>query len=154
MRGNCSKALCSKNLTDPNIHHVTGRSQRQQIVMKLHLARAAGRNLFSGYGTGYVAINGERYERNLIVLPDRIVDWEVARVEELSPGVFESLAKLPIDVLVLGTGGALRFPAPADVRVMAHAGIGVEVMDTPAACRTYNVLLSEDRRVAAALLVT
>ena len=89
--------------------------------MKLHLARAAGRNLFSGYGAGYVAINGERYERSLIVLPDRIVDWEVARVEELSPAVFESLAKLPIDVLVLGTGSALRFPAPADLRVMAQA---------------------------------
>jgi len=122
--------------------------------MKLHLARPAGRNLFSGYGAGYVAINGERYERNLIVLPDRIVDWEVARVEELSRAAFESLSKLPIDVLVLGTGSALRFPIPADLQVMAQAGIGVEVMDTPAACRTYNVLLSEDRRVAAALLVT
>jgi uncharacterized protein len=122
--------------------------------MKLHLARPAGRNLFSGYGAGYVAINGERYERNLIVLPDRIVDWEVARVEDLSRTAFESLSKLPIDVLVLGTGSALRFPIPADLQVMAQAGIGVEVMDTPAACRTYNVLLSEDRRVAAALLVT
>src|SRR5829696_6442735 len=108
--------------------------------MKLHLARPAGRNLFSGYGEGYVAINGERYERNLIVLPDRIVDWEVVRVEELSRTVFESISKLPIDVLVLGTGSALRFPAPADMQVMAQAGIGVEVMDTPAACRTYNVL--------------
>jgi len=122
--------------------------------MKLHLAHPVGRNLFSGYGAGYVAINGERYERNLIVLPDRIVDWEVARVEQLSRMVFESLAKLPIDVLVLGTGSALRFPAPVDLQVMAQAGIGVEVMDTPAACRTYNVLLSEDRRVGAALLVT
>ena len=121
--------------------------------MKLHLAGAAGRNLFSGYGAGYVAINGERYERNLIVLPDRIVDWDVARVEELSHSAFESLSKLPIDVLVLGTGTALRFPAPADMQVMSQAGIGVEVMDTAAACRTYNVLLSEDRRVAAALLI-
>jgi len=122
--------------------------------MKLHLAHTAGRNLFSGYGAGFVAINGDRYERNLIVLPDRIVDWEVAGVEQLSRTVFESLAKLPIDVLVLGTGSALRFPAPVDLQVMAQAGIGVEVMDTPAACRTYNVLLSEDRRVGAALLVT
>jgi len=121
--------------------------------MKLHLAGAAGRNLFSGYGAGYVAINGERYERNLIVLPDRIVDWDVPGVEALSHSAFASLSKLPIDVLVLGTGSALRFPAPADMQVMAQAGIGVEVMDTAAACRTYNVLLSEDRRVAAALLI-
>jgi uncharacterized protein len=120
--------------------------------MKLHLARAAGRNLFSGYGPG-VAVNGERYERNLIVLPDRIVDWEIERFEQLSKPAFEALASLPVDILVLGTGAALRFPPPGDLQALAAAGIGIEVMDTQAACRTYNVLLSEDRRVAAAVLV-
>jgi len=122
--------------------------------MKLHLARAAGRNLFSGYGAGYVAINGERYQRNVIVLPDRVVDWEIEGFEALSKAAFESLARLPIDVLVLGTGPTLRFPAAGDLRSLADAGIGLEVMDTQAACRTYNVLLSEDRRVAAAILVS
>jgi len=121
--------------------------------MKLHLARAAGRNLFSGYGAGYVAINGERFEHSLIVLPDRVAEWEIQRFEQLVPSAFESLAGLPIDVLVLGTGDRLRFPSPAHLQPLTHAGIGVEVMDTQAACRTYNVLLSEDRRVAAALLV-
>ena len=62
-------------------------------------------------------------------------------------------AALPIDVLLLGTGDALRFPAPACLLSLTRAGIGIEVMDTPAACRTYNFLLSEDRRVAAAVLV-
>ena len=122
--------------------------------MKLHLARTGDRNQFSGYGAGYVAINGERYERSVIVLPDRIVAWNVAHFEELSRPVFESLRDLPVDVVVLGTGSALRFPAPADLQLLVQAGIGIEVMDTPAACRTYNVLLSEDRRVAAALLMT
>jgi uncharacterized protein len=121
--------------------------------MKLHLAQAAGHNLFSSYGAGYVAINGQRYERSLIVLPDRVLEWEIQRFEQLVPSVFESLASLPIDVLVLGTGDALRFPAPACLQTLVQAGIGVEVMDTPAACRTYNVLLAEDRRVAAAVLV-
>ena len=121
--------------------------------MKLHLARAAGRNLFSGYGAGYVAINGQRYERSLIVLPDRVVEWEIGEFEQLTPPAFESLASLPIDVLVLGTGAALRFPAPACLQTLVEARIGVEVMDTPAACRTYNVLLAEDRRVAAAVLI-
>ena len=122
--------------------------------MKLHLARTPGRNLFSGYGSGFLTINGDRYERNLIVLPDRVMEWNVTRVEEFSPSVFAALALLPIDVLVVGTGSTLRFPAPADLQPMRQAGIGVEVMDTPAACRTYNVLLSEDRRVGAALLLT
>jgi uncharacterized protein len=121
--------------------------------MKLHPAGTPGRNLFSGYGTGYVAINGQRYERSLIVLPDRILEWDIERFDQLAPPVFESLAGLSIDVLVLGTGDALRFPAPACLQSLTRAGIGIEVMDTPAACRTYNVLLGEDRRVAAAVLV-
>jgi uncharacterized protein len=122
--------------------------------MKLHLARAAGRNLFSGYGPGYVAINGERHEHSVIVLPDRVMDWEIERFEQLSEPVFESLKSLPVDVVVLGTGAALRFPAASNLRTLTQAGIGIEVMDTAAACRTYNVLLAEDRRVAAAILVT
>jgi uncharacterized protein len=121
--------------------------------VKLHLARAEGRNLFSGYGPGYVAINGARHERSLIVLPDRILDWEPASFEELSEAAFAGLARLPLEILLLGTGARLRFPPPALTRAIHTAGIGFEVMDTGAACRTYNVLLSEDRRVAAALLI-
>jgi|SRR5690242_4434528 uncharacterized protein len=121
--------------------------------MKLHLSRAADRNAFSGYGEGYVLINGVRHERSVIVLPDRIIEWPVARFEELSHREFESLRDLSVDVIVLGTGAKLRFPAPADLQTIIRAGIGIEVMDTQAACRTYNVLLGEDRRVAAALLV-
>jgi uncharacterized protein len=122
--------------------------------MKLHLAGAAGRNLFSGYGTGYVAVNGERYERSVIVLADRVIDWGIERFDELSGPALESLARLPVDILVLGTGSVLRFPPRAELQPLAQAGIGVEVMDTQAACRTYNVLLAEDRRVAAAVLVS
>src|SRR5690242_13108676 len=122
--------------------------------MKLHLSRAADRNAFSGYGEGYVLINGVRYERSVIVLPDRIIDWPVAGFGELSHSVFESLRELPADVIVLGTGATLRFPAPTDLQMLIKAGIGIEVMDTQAACRTYNVLLAEDRRVAAALLMS
>jgi uncharacterized protein len=121
--------------------------------VKLHLAHAEGRNLFSGYGPGYVAINGVRHERSLIVLPDRILDWEPASFEELTEAAFADLARLPLEVLLLGTGARLRFPPPALTRAIHTAGIGFEVMDTGAACRTYNVLLSEDRRVAAALFI-
>jgi uncharacterized protein len=121
--------------------------------MKLHLAGTPGRNLFSGYGAGYVAINGQRYEHSIIVLPGQVLEWEIERFDELGPAVFEVLASLPIDVLVLGTGDVLKFPAPAVLQSFIRTGIGIEVMDTPAACRTYNVLLAEDRRVAAAVLV-
>lgn len=121
--------------------------------MKLHLARPEGRNLFSGYGPGYIAINGARYQHSMIVLPDRLADWEPARFEDLTAAMFAELAGLPLEILILGTGAKLRFPSPALTRSLYEARIGLEVMDTQAACRTYNILLSEDRRVGAAILI-
>jgi uncharacterized protein len=121
--------------------------------MKLHLARAEGRNLFSGYGSGYIAVNGERYERSLIVLPDRILNWEPADFDDLTESVFSGLAQLSLEILILGTGARLRFPHPSITRALHSAGTALEVMDTHAACRTYNILLSEGRRVGAALLL-
>jgi uncharacterized protein len=121
--------------------------------LKLHLARSEGRNFFSGYGLGYVAVNGARHERSLVVLPDRILGWEPARFEDLNQAAFAVLAALPLEILIVGTGPRLRFPHPSLTRDIHAAGIGLEVMDTHAACRTYNILLSEDRRVGAALLI-
>jgi uncharacterized protein len=121
--------------------------------MKLHLARAAGRNLFSGYGSGYVAVDGKRYQRSVIVLPDRVLDWEPTAFEDLTEAVFSGLAELSLEILILGTGARLRFPHPSITRALYNAGTALEVMDTHAGCRTYNILLSEDRRVGAALLV-
>ena len=121
--------------------------------MKLHLARAEGRNLFSGYGHGYVAVNGVRHERSLIVLPDRILDWAAVGFDDLTESTLSQLAGLSLEILILGTGAQLRFPHPSATRPLRDAGTALEVMDTHAACRTYNILLSEDRRVGAALLV-
>jgi uncharacterized protein len=121
--------------------------------MKFHLARAQGRNLFSGYGPGYVVVNGVRYGRSLIVLQDRVVEWEVASFEDLTEAAFAALAELALEIVVLGTGARLRFPHPSLTRALHAVGAGLEVMDTHAACRTYNILLSENRRVGAALIV-
>jgi uncharacterized protein len=121
--------------------------------MKLHAAHAEGRNLFSGYGPGYVAINGVRHERSLVVLADRILDWDVGSFDSLNAAAFSALAELPLEILVLGTGAVLRFPDASYSKILRGAGIGLEIMDTRAACRTYNILLSEDRRVGAALLM-
>jgi uncharacterized protein len=121
--------------------------------MKLHLSRADGRNRFSSYGPGYVVVNAARHEHSLIVLPDRIAEWEPAAIEDLTGAVFTKLAELPVEILILGTGPRLEFPHPSRTQALAQAGIGLEVMDTYAACRTYNILLAEDRRVGAALLL-
>jgi uncharacterized protein len=121
--------------------------------MKLHQARADGRNLFTGYGPGYVSVNGSRREVSTVVLSDRILDWEVAGFASLTESVFADLARLPVELVLLGTGATLCFPHPRLTQPLRDAGIGLEVMDTSAACRTYNILLGEDRRVAAALLI-
>ena len=112
------------------------------------------RNAFTAYGQGYVAVNGVRYETSLIVMPDRITeDWKVLDLEALDQQDIEALVALQPELVLLGTGDALRFPDPRLLANLTHAGIGAEVMDTRAACRTYNILAEEGRNVAAALII-
>lgn len=121
--------------------------------MKLHLSSAAGINLFTAHGDGYVAVNNERYETNLIVLPESIIaGWTEASVLTLNMDDMGRLLALQTGIILLGTGSRLRFPPGALIKPFAPAGIGLEVMDLAAACRTYNILASEGRQVAAALL--
>ena len=121
--------------------------------MKLQLTRPMGAgNIISGYGDDHVLVNGERHSVNLVVTADRVVRWEVATFEALTPTHFEALVALAPEIVLLGTGSQLRFPAAALTAPLVQARIGLEVMDLRAACRTYNVLRAEERRVAAALL--
>jgi uncharacterized protein len=120
--------------------------------VKLHAARPTGLNTFTGYGERHVMVNGERRESSVVVLGDRIVEWSASSFESLAESDFEALAALGVEIVILGTGPRQRFPHPRLTAPLARAGIGVEVMDLQAACRTYNILIAEDRRVAAALL--
>jgi len=122
--------------------------------MKLHLADQAGLNMFSGYGEGYVAVNQMRYTSNMIVLPNRIIEnWQASSVDSLGIEHLDSLLAMQPEIILLGTGTLLRFPAASLMRTILSRGIGFEVMDTQATCRTYNILSSEGRHVAAAILV-
>ena len=122
--------------------------------MKLHLTRAQGRNLFTAYGEGYVRVNDERHERNLIVAPDRPVQtWEAESFDALTPAHLHAVLDLDPEIVLLGTGARLRFPPPHLARILAEASVGFEAMDTKAACRTYNILMSEGRQVVAAIFV-
>ena len=121
--------------------------------MKLHLSNISGINAFTGYGEGYVMINRQRYEHSLVVQPDRLVtDWQPAGFDALEAADFARLAELKPEIVLLGTGARLRFPRPELTRALMEARIGLEVMDVQAACRTYNILAAEERKVAAALL--
>ncbi len=122
--------------------------------MKLHLASAGDQNRFTGYGDGYVAVNNQRYERSIVVAPGAIHDdWHVPDVDALDTGQIDFLITLAPEILLLGTGASQRFPRPALLKNLMMARIGLEVMDTPAACRTYNILNAEGRNVVAAVLV-
>jgi uncharacterized protein len=124
--------------------------------MKLH-ADPHDATSITAYGEGWIAVNGVRHPHSLVLATnERPRPWGVARFEDLQAGHFEALfagAATPPELLVLGSGKRLRFVAPALMRCLIERRIGVETMDTPAACRTYNILAAEGRKVMAALLV-
>ena len=122
--------------------------------MKLHASAPGAANTFTGYGEGYVMVNGERRDSSLVVMADRIEAWRPEAFERLSAEDFAFLRQLGVEIILLGTGPRQRFPHPRLMRALAEAGIGLEVMDVQAACRTYNILVAEERKVAAALLFT
>ena len=120
--------------------------------MKLHASSPSALNTFSGYGEGYVLVNGQRHAGNMIVMPEQMLPWSAASFDALTEADFEVIAGLNLEILLLGTGPKQRFPHPRLTRALAARRVGVEAMDLQAACRTYNILMAEERRVAAAIL--
>ena len=113
-----------------------------------------GRHVIESYGDEGFRINGERHSGPVIVWPERVVPWAVsgiatADIETLDP-LFS--AEPRIEILLIGSGAAFEMAPAALRKALGARGIAVESMDTGAACRTYNVLMAEDRRVAAALI--
>jgi uncharacterized protein len=123
--------------------------------MKLHLTQAAGNQLITGHAPEWVEVNTQRYHSSLLVLPNLLItDWQVADFDALTVQDFERIAELAPEVVLLGTGDKHRFIHPRLTATLTARGIPVECMTTAAACRTYNILMAEDRHVAAALLVS
>ena len=121
--------------------------------MKFQLQKQTGQSLFTGYGAGYVMVNTVRYERSLVVTPECVDEnWRVESFDKLDANHFEYLCALKPEIVLLGTGTVMRFPSRALSHRMLTARIGLEVMDTPAACRTFNILMAEGRNVVAAVL--
>ena len=111
-------------------------------------------NTISACAAGEITINEEVIRESVVIIHERIIrDWLPARFEELEVAHLVRLLELGPEIIVLGTGETLRFPAPEIMASALTQGIGVEVMDTSAACRTYNILHSEGRQVVVALLL-
>ncbi len=121
--------------------------------MKFHLSTGAG-NVFTGYGDAYVRVGVIEYRENVVVTPDRILTaWCPGGFEALTDADFEAVAALQPEIVLLGTGARQRFPSPRLSRALIEARIGLDVMDTQAACRTFNILAAEERKVAVAILL-
>jgi uncharacterized protein len=122
--------------------------------VKLQPDRIQGVNAVTAFAPGLVRINTQPYTTS-VVLPWRgdVLAWPCATFEHLSAVHFEQLAALAPELVIFGSGQRLRFAAPSLLRSLIERRIGVETMDTAAACRTYNVLASEGRAVVAALLL-
>src|SRR5438128_2508264 len=122
--------------------------------LKFEREAVEGKNSFTGYGPGYVEVNRARHTESLVVSGERLITaWPAASVEALTADHIAAIAELAPEIVLLGTGSTFRFPEPALLAPLYKAGIGVEVMDTAAACRTYNILLAEGRNVLAALIL-
>jgi uncharacterized protein len=121
--------------------------------MKLHLNQPAAQNLFTAYGEDFVQINATRHESSVIVTGADVEAWDAKNIQSLEAGSFARLLEIRPEIIIIGTGQSFKFPAPASLRPLVEARIGHEVMDTGAACRTFNILIGEGRNVLAALIV-
>lgn len=122
--------------------------------MHLQVETGDNRNFIRGYGPGFVTVNETVCHTSLVILPNRLItDWPPQAFSDLARAHIELLALTSAEVILIGTGRILRFPSADLLAPLAKAQMGWEIMDTGAACRTYNILASEGRKVAAAMIM-
>ena len=122
--------------------------------MKLHSSRTEKYKTVTGYDRAGVEINAQRFDYSVLVMPETAPRaWSVTRFEDLKAEHFEAIAADKPDVVILGTGERQRFVHPRLVTSLSSQRIGVESMDSHAACRTYNILMGEGRKVTLALII-
>lgn len=122
--------------------------------MKLHLTQSEGNQLINAYKSGEISINHLKYQESLILFPKEVItSWQVHQFDDLTEAHFDIFVERKPEVIILGTGAKHRFIHPKLISQLTELNIPVECMTTDAACRTYNILMSEGRNVAAALIL-
>lgn len=132
---------------------VTDDDQTCQRKMKITLDNGSAKYRIIAYESGRIRINDETILDSIIVSPEKTELWDIENMDSLTQHHFEYLLTYEPEILILGTGSKQRFPASNLLTPLVQAGIGLEVMNTAAACRTYNILMSEGRNVVAALFM-
>lgn len=122
--------------------------------MELNLDNGEGRYQIRAYTKDFIQVNEQKIRHSLIVMPNQLVDpWSPRSIADLTTDCLQLIIELRPSIVLLGSGENLVFPNPELLNVFYQQKIGIEVMNNGAACRTYSVLMSEERNVAAALLI-
>jgi uncharacterized protein len=136
---------------------MTMTSSRTGVIVskvKFTLEPPAGANLVRSYSDTELRIGAQRVQRSCLVTAARLItDWPPASFDDLAPAHLEAIFALAPELVLLGTGPVQRFASAAVRDEFARRGVGLEVMQLGAACRTFNVLVQEERRVLAALFL-
>jgi len=122
--------------------------------MQLTFENTGDANRIRGYDMGSVTVNQTVHNSTLVVTRDTLItDWDPGHIDQMTTDHIQQLLDLDPELLIIGSGSRQRFPARQVLGHSIRAGVGIEVMNTPAACRTYNVLMAENRRAVVALFM-
>ncbi len=122
--------------------------------MKFSEDYATGTNVIRAFSDDTIEINNKPYQQSLVVCSYLLIEnWDVSHIDEITPQHWQELLQHKPELIIIGTGKMISFPHPATYAVAINKGIGVEFMDSAAACRTYNVLVSENRQVLAGIIL-
>jgi uncharacterized protein len=122
--------------------------------MKFHLIQSDNKNLITGYDLNWVEVNQERYQTSLIMTPTQLfVEWPVKTLKDIKENSFEAIESLNIEIILLGTGSKQEHLEPRLLEYFAKKNMAIECMNNQSACRTYNILANEERKVLLALML-
>ncbi len=122
--------------------------------MKFHLIQSDNKNLITGYDLNWVEVNQVRHQSSLIVTPDQLLlEWSVKTIKDINENSFEAIKSLDIEIILLGTGNTQEHLEPRLLEYFSKKYIAIESMSNQSACRTYNILANEERKVLLALML-
>ena len=122
--------------------------------MKFHLIQSNNKNLITGYDLNWVEVNQERHHSSLIVTPNQLLlEWPVKSIKDIKENSFEAIESLNVEIILLGTGNIQEHLEPRLLEYFSKKNMAVESMNNQSACRTYNILANEERKVLLALML-
>jgi len=122
--------------------------------MKFHLIQSDNKNLITGYDLNWVEVNQVRHQSSLIVTPDQLLlEWSVKTIKDINENSFEAIKSLDIEIILLGTGNTQEHLESRLLEHFSNKNIAIESMSNQSACRTYNILANEERKVLLALML-